>query len=157
MTRMAKSIFTLSNPLCLKRSYCLLNFTCPNTASGSIGCLLLCSRPSGEVSRSLALRLYFQSWWFTFISRVGVETEVGDKPILCLYLYVISGLGLPVIHFIFFHTYESGRGIRLGVTVAIAEVIQLFFIFPKFLLLFFQFADLFLPLFSSGILALLLV
>ena len=57
IAKKAKSIVTLSSPLCLNRRYAMLYFICPNTASGSIHLLPLCLIPSSESYFSRACRL----------------------------------------------------------------------------------------------------
>ncbi len=65
MAKKAKSMETLSLPKCRKRRYAMLNFICPNTASGSTHRLHLCRIPSFDVNSSRAFRLYLFRRWLT--------------------------------------------------------------------------------------------
>ena len=69
IAKKAKSIVTLSSPICRNLLYAMLYFICPNTASGSIHLLPLCLIPSSESNLSRACRLYWFNRWLTSIIR----------------------------------------------------------------------------------------
>ena len=69
IAKMAKSILMLSTPKCRNRSYCLLDFVCPKTASGSMGLRLRCINPSSEFNSSRAFCLYRFSLWLISMTR----------------------------------------------------------------------------------------
>ena len=55
---------------------------------------------------------------------VVIKGEVRPVLILRRNLKVISRFGLPIVHGIFLESHEGSIGIRLGVTVSLAQYLQ---------------------------------
>ena len=94
MAKKAKSIVTLSFPICRKRRYAMLYFICPNTASGSMHRFPLCLTPSSEVNLSRAFLLYWFNRWFTsmmrFLRALKQPPRRGHPSHLCAWYRALS-------------------------------------------------------------------
>lgn len=85
------------------------------------------------------------------IGRGGKQSKVYDKLLFSTYLQIIFGLGLSVLYCVFFHVYEGGVRIGLGVGVTFFKGIRVIVVFYQLVTIPFKFPDLFL-LFAEGFL-----
>ena len=90
------------------------------------------------------------------IGRVGKQSEVYEKLVFSTYLQIISGLGLPVLHGVFFHTHECGIRISLGIGITFSKSVKMIVVFHQLVTIPFKFLELFL-LFAQGFLLFLIL